>query len=59
MARMKFTLGISVSDEETEFYANSYDEARMKATDLFWDNIGISLTHNSPTKGNIDVDLQL
>jgi len=58
MAKMKFTLGIFLSDEETEFYANSYDEARLKATEIFWDNIGIQLTHNS-VEGDKDIELQL
>ena len=58
MAKMKFTLGISLSDEETEFYANSIKEAQNKAIELFWDNIGVSLTHNS-VKGDKDIELQL
>lgn len=58
MAKMKFTLGISISDEEIEFYANSIQEAQDKAVDLFWDNIGVSLVHNSK-KGDKNLDLQL
>lgn len=58
MAKMKFTLGISVSDETTEFYANSIQEAQDKVVDLFWDNIGVSLVHNS-INGDKNVDLQL
>lgn len=58
MPRMKFTFGVSLSDEVTEFYANSYKEAQEKATEIFWDNIGVSLTHNSTT-GDKEIELQL
>lgn len=56
--QMKFTLSISLSDDETEFFASSYEEAKTKARDIFWDNIGVSLTHNS-NKGNIEVELPM
>ena len=58
MSRMKFSLGISLSDEETEFYANSYEEAQLKANEIFWDNIGVCLVHHS-VKGDKEIEFQL